>query len=322
MRTALSLFLSCTLAGVAFAATPAEKCTSSKTKAASKQGAAFAKCAATASKDGEPIEPTCLDEATLRQSTTFANSEAHGGCITTGDSAAISGLLDEVVTFAETDLGDDGSVASRKCASSRRTAAGTYLGGVLRCRAGNPAAVPTCLDKAEAKLVRAFDKSAASTTSDCDTTDAPSTVAAMNALADAVIVALAGGPTTTSTSTSVTTSTTVTTSTVPGAVSFSTHVQPIFDANCVLCHTGSFPPVGLNLTAGVSYSNLVSVLSGECTSTARVASNSPETSYLVHKLAGEGPCFMGSRMPLHLSPLTPVQQAVVWTWIVRGAAND
>jgi hypothetical protein len=57
-------------------------------------------------------------------------------------------------------------------------------------------------------------------------------------------------------------------------VSFSAQVEPIFLASCANagCHTGARPAEGLDLgSAAKSYTNLVGVLSTECTATKRVA---------------------------------------------------
>ncbi|MCW3086504.1 MAG: hypothetical protein JWP12_3870 [Bacteroidetes bacterium] len=45
----------------------------------------------------------------------------------------------------------------------------------------------------------------------------------------------------------------------PDVVSYSGNIQPIFDASCatVGCHSGAHPEGGLNLTAAVSYNQLM-----------------------------------------------------------------
>jgi hypothetical protein len=171
--------------------------------------------------------------------------------------------------------------------------------------------------------VRPFDKSESSAHGACSTgADASATQAAMEAIAAAVVATVSGAATTTTSSSTTSTVPTTTSSTVPGIVSYATHVQPIFDTNCVFCHTGAFPPVGLNLSSPASYANLVDVSSRECPGTKRVDPGSPSTSYLMHKIVGSGPCFVGSPMPLHLSPLPALQQATISTWILQGAMND
>ncbi|MCW5889529.1 MAG: hypothetical protein KIT14_03160 [bacterium] len=323
----MGLALLLVLAGEVAAASPDQQCTAAKLKAAARTAAAFARCSARAVGNGTSVDATCLARATAKQAQTFAKAEARGGCPTIRDTAAIAGILGGLVAFADTELGDGGTAAGRRCASSRRTAAGAHLGATLRCRAvrvqaGSPPDA-ACLDRADAKLARAFAKSGAP--GSCATSaDAPATRAAMNAVAAGVVAALSPPPTTSTTSTTSSTlpGTSTTSTTIAGTVRFAADVQPIFDADCTVCHTGAFAPVGLDLSPGSSWVHLVGVGSGECPGTQRVAPGSPETSYLMHKLAGSGPCFVGSPMPLHRSPLPPHQQALIATWIAQGAAND
>jgi hypothetical protein len=66
----------------------------------------------------------------------------------------------------------------------------------------------------------------------------------------------------------------------------------------------------------------VNVYSEQCAATRRVAPGSPDTSYLIHKLAGDGPCFSGSRMPEGEDPLPASDQAKIRAWIAEGAPNN
>jgi len=65
----------------------------------------------------------------------------------------------------------------------------------------------------------------------------------------------------------------------------------------------------------------VNVNSAECAGTRLVAPSSAATSYLVHKIEGQGPCFVGSRMPLGGTPLSPAQVKTIRDWIEQGAAD-
>ncbi|HEV7731732.1 MAG TPA: hypothetical protein VGR62_06205 [Candidatus Binatia bacterium] len=135
MRAAVGFCLLLTFAGEAVAASPAQKCTSAKMKAAANIGAADAKCVSRASSGGVPIDEACLDKSSLKLLQAFERAEASGGCLTVDDAPQVAGILEGVVTFAEENLGDDGSNGSRRCASTRRNAAGAYLSAVLRCHA-------------------------------------------------------------------------------------------------------------------------------------------------------------------------------------------
>jgi hypothetical protein len=108
------------------------------------------------------------------------------------------------------------------------------------------------------------------------------------------------------------------------AVSFSGQIQPIFTASCTgaACHAGARPAQGLDLSStAVSYSNLVNVLSSECTTTRRVLPSQPTMSYLMWKLQGSGPCFTGSQMPKG-TPLSAAQINLISSWITAGAPNN
>jgi hypothetical protein len=110
----------------------------------------------------------------------------------------------------------------------------------------------------------------------------------------------------------------------PAQVSFSSQVQPIFDANCTgsMCHDANQPQESLNLTKGTSYGQLVGIASKECASTQRVKAGSPDQSYLVWKLQGSGGCFTGSRMPKGTAALSSTDIQLIRDWIANGAPNN
>jgi len=120
---------------------------------------------------------------------------------------------------------------------------------------------------------------------------------------------------------STTTSTTTTTTLPP--VSFSADVQPIFAGNCALpfCHTGPQPQQQLDLAPRRAYAALVGVQSVECPGMARVQAGAPEQSYLIAKLAGEGLCFVASRMPLG-GVLPAADIDTIRRWISEGALDN
>ena len=101
-------------------------------------------------------------------------------------------------------------------------------------------------------------------------------------------------------------------------VRLSADLQPIFNANCVVCHQGSSAPAGLVLESGQAYGKLVnqpSVQSGKM----RVAPGSLENSYLVNKL--EGTQSSGNRMPPS-GALPAAQIELIKRWISTGAPNN
>ncbi|MBA3394759.1 MAG: hypothetical protein H0T89_19085 [Deltaproteobacteria bacterium] len=110
------------------------------------------------------------------------------------------------------------------------------------------------------------------------------------------------------------------------AVSFAT-VKDIFVASCtsMACHDSTQPAGALDLTATRAYASLVGtgggVPSGDCPATLLVKPGSPDQSYLVHKLQGDGPCFFGSKMPKGATlPAEKIQQ--IRDWIATGAPSN
>jgi hypothetical protein len=109
----------------------------------------------------------------------------------------------------------------------------------------------------------------------------------------------------------------------PQQVSFASQLQPIF-ARCTsaACHDASFPQASLNLTPGNAYAALVGIASEECPATQLVSPSAPTDSYLVHKLQGSGPCFVGSKMPKPPSTISTAEIQLVRDWIANGAPNN
>ncbi|GAB4372679.1 MAG: hypothetical protein Kow0042_16110 [Calditrichia bacterium] len=94
----------------------------------------------------------------------------------------------------------------------------------------------------------------------------------------------------------------------------------IFNRSCAVsnCHVGNSAPLGLDLSEGKSYANLVNVPSSEAPGLMRVKPSDPDNSYLVHKIEG-GPNISGDRMPLGRSPLSQEQIQLIRQWIADGA---
>jgi len=128
---------------------------------------------------------------------------------------------------------------------------------------------------------------------------------------------------TATTTTSATTTSPATTSSSSG-VSFSKDIQPIFNANCVVCHTGSAGPAGLSLDQGSAFKNLVNVNSSEAPSLKRVAPGSPDKSYIIAKLTGKQTQAGGSgaQMPFGAAPLPQATIDKITQWISAGAPNN
>ena len=91
---------------------------------------------------------------------------------------------------------------------------------------------------------------------------------------------------------------------------------------CTNCHNAVGSRFnGLDLTAAVSYNNLVNVSSRFKPGAVRVIPGDAENSYLIHKLEGRS-TIVGARMPLNGPYLQPGQILVIRRWIETGAPNN
>ncbi len=100
-------------------------------------------------------------------------------------------------------------------------------------------------------------------------------------------------------------------------VSYATDIQPIFNTYCISCHP---PNNQLNLTTGVSYSNLVNHVSFGYAPAIRIVPNDPANSVLYQKITGN-PLF-GQRMPQGPFPLPQPLIDKIRNWILQGASNN
>lgn len=100
------------------------------------------------------------------------------------------------------------------------------------------------------------------------------------------------------------------------SISFSNHIQPIFNNQCASCHGSSG---GLSLAAGTSYSHLVNIQAqSSCTSLKRVLPNDAANSVLYKKVSGTT---CGTRMPPG-GILNAGDIALIQDWINQGANNN
>lgn len=97
---------------------------------------------------------------------------------------------------------------------------------------------------------------------------------------------------------------------------FSDIQSTLFDQNCVSCHSGNFASAGLDLSADVSYNNLVDAASNG-SSLKRVEPFNSSASYLVRVLEGDNAPLMPPAARLSQAKIDSVK-----SWIDRGAAND
>ncbi len=102
-------------------------------------------------------------------------------------------------------------------------------------------------------------------------------------------------------------------------------IQPLLTQNCALsgCHAGSNALMGLDLSDGQSYANLVGVPSQEVATLQLVQPNEPDRSYLITKIEGTLEMAPGTlKMPIGRPALD--EQAInnIREWISHGALNN
>lgn len=98
--------------------------------------------------------------------------------------------------------------------------------------------------------------------------------------------------------------------------------QHIFTPSCAtaMCHSGPDPEVGLNLSAGEAYANLVNKGASTVTGWTRVTPGTLATSYLAVSLGrAEGPPPRDGYMPLGADPLCLEKLEAIERWILAGA---
>lgn len=99
--------------------------------------------------------------------------------------------------------------------------------------------------------------------------------------------------------------------------------ENVFSKNCSRsgCHTGSYPPQGLNLDKDHFQDSLIDVSSREVPHLKLVDTKNPEQSYLLMKIKGsEG--IIGSQMPAYAPPLKAEEISAVesWVWSLEGSS--
>jgi hypothetical protein len=111
----------------------------------------------------------------------------------------------------------------------------------------------------------------------------------------------------------------------PTEITFAAAVQPILTRSCAFdgCHAGSNPQLGMDLSEGAAYGNLVRVSSVQVPRLQRVAPSAPDSSYVILKLEGDAGTVggVGTRMPLG-GALTQAQIDTIRAWVGRGAPDN
>jgi len=115
---------------------------------------------------------------------------------------------------------------------------------------------------------------------------------------------------------------------------FAAQIQPLFDTNCIRCHspggigfngTGGAQNNGLDLTRGNSRGKLVNQPTFEAPNVSpnvRVVPGQPDDSYIIQKISSASPKF-GNRMPLDGPPfLSQNEIQLIRDWIEQGAPDN
>ena len=101
---------------------------------------------------------------------------------------------------------------------------------------------------------------------------------------------------------------------------FDEAIQPLFDEDCVQCHTPDNLLAGLDLSAGAARNSLVGQSSQWDVDLVLVDPGQPHTSFLVEKLLANPR--HGDRMPLVDAPWEAAKVDAVINWIAWGASDD
>lgn len=206
------------------------------------------------------------------------------------------------------------TLVNKSCASAIKKCAG-------KSTCGKPTAVTCCRTNSKGKTSCSIKSTAVKCTAP---KGGSACVGSFQSCCDACTTTGCATSTTSSSTTSTSVVTSTTTSTTIAGVSFAADVQPIYTIHCAFagCHAGASPAAGMNLSSGQAYANTVSVSSVECGAFFRIAPGAPGSSYLLFKVMGSGPCFVGSMMPLVGTPLTAGEIQTISDWVTQGALNN
>lgn len=101
------------------------------------------------------------------------------------------------------------------------------------------------------------------------------------------------------------------------------YARQLLDSRCAKCHKGGGAPKGLDLSADVSYGNIVDVRSKEVPTMLLIAPGSPEDSYLWAKVSTISPARLGARMPRDGPPyLDDYDLEELRVWIAQATLED
>lgn len=145
--------------GSARAADPAARCAARKFKAASQASEAVLRCEAAAARAGATVDAGCLTAAEAKLSEKVAIADAAGGCVASGNAAAIAARL--VSLGADLQSAVHPGAAASLCAARKLTLVARTSKIVLAARGGNllhpnPGALQARVVRQHEKLTFAF----------------------------------------------------------------------------------------------------------------------------------------------------------------------
>jgi len=96
--------------------------------------------------------------------------------------------------------------------------------------------------------------------------------------------------------------------------------QKVFTTTCLaMCHSGSNPDAGMDLSAGRAWSSLVNQPSTQFSGWTRVVPGDPKASMLMVQLGGESGPELEGTMPWGQPALCPEKIDAIRRWITAGA---
>jgi len=108
--------------------------------------------------------------------------------------------------------------------------------------------------------------------------------------------------------------------------SFAADIQPVLTQSCAtsgVCHVGPTSQLGLDLSSGQAYGNLVNVAATLNPGLNRVVPVLPDSSFLIFMMESDATKRSGGRrMPLGAAPLPDAVIQTMKNWIANGAADN
>jgi plastocyanin len=119
------------------------KCASSKLKAAGFKTMAKLLCNAKAATENIPVDSNCLGKANVNLTKAFAKAEKKGGCVTTGDAAAVGQAVDALVAQVVSQLTTTGGPTTTTTTTTKAATTTTGSGPTTTTTGSGPTTTTT-----------------------------------------------------------------------------------------------------------------------------------------------------------------------------------